>query len=384
MDHKEETKALLNISLCDGVGSKITYALMETFGSAREALDAARTGSDALDALPSNARKGLREGPPRGAVEEEIDLMKEHGVRLVPYFSEDYPAPLQELGPARPPLLWIKGNYTENDRLSVAVVGSRRCTHYGRKQSARLSTDLATRGYTVISGLARGIDGEAHRAAVRTGGRTLAVLGCGLATIYPEEHMELAMKVSSQGALISELPMKTPVRAGNFPPRNRLLSGLSLGVLVIEAAKRSGTLITARWAGEQGKPVMAVPGNVDRPSSRGCHALIRDGATLVEDADDITEAIESISSDIDRSEQQTSSAQVSPPAEETSERQQMRLDALEDRERELFEMLGDTPRHIDSIVEETGLEVGEVSSTLLSLEIKGLATQLDGGRYVRN
>ncbi len=377
--HKEETRALLRLSLCDNVGPKVIHALMETFGSAREAEEAARNGSEALDALDKDVREGVQQGPPEGEVESELEQMREQGVRLVPYFSNDYPPPLKELGRGKPPLLRMKGTYLERDELAVALVGSRRCTHYGRKQAARLASNLACRGYTIVSGLARGIDGEAHRAALRSGGRTLAVMGCGLSTIYPQEHAELAMKASSEGALISELPMDTPVRAGNFPPRNRIISGLSLGVVVVEAADRSGSLITARWAGEQGRAVMAVPGKVDSATSGGCHNLIRDGAVLVENADDVTEAVESLAE---------ASSSHSPDEEEEAERpdkdrqQEMREESLGNRERKLYDLLGDTPRHIDSLVEEVDLPVPVVSSTLVSLEIKGLVKQLDGSRYV--
>ena len=376
IDYEKETKALLRLSLCENVGPKVIHALMETFGSAQEADKAARNGSEALDALDRDAREGMKKGPPEGELERELDQMREQGVRLVPYFSEDYPAPLKKLGPGSPPLLRMKGTYLERDELAVALVGSRRCTHYGRKQAARLASNLACRGYTIVSGLARGIDGEAHRAALRSGGRTLAVMGCGLSTIYPEEHTELAMKASSEGALISELPMDTPVRAGNFPPRNRIISGLSLGVVVVEAADRSGSLITARWAGEQGRAVMAVPGNVDRATSGGCHNLIRDGAVLVESADDVTEAVESLA------EASSHSSGEEPERPDEDRQQAMRAESLDSRERKLYGLLGDTPRHIDTLVEEVDLPVPVVSSTLVSLEIKGLVKQLDGSRYV--
>lgn len=378
-DYREETKALLRLSLCDNVGPKVLHALLETFESAREVEDAARNDSEALDALDRDVREGLVEGPPQGEVERELDQMREHGVRLVPYFSDDYPPPLKQLGPGKPPLLRMKGTYLERDELAVALVGSRRCTHYGRKQAAKLASSLACRGYTIVSGLARGIDGEAHRAALRSGGRTLAVMGCGLSTIYPEEHTELAMKTSSEGALISELPMDTPVRAGNFPPRNRIISGLSLGVVVVEAADRSGSLITARWAGEQGRGVMAVPGNVDRATSGGCHNLIRDGAVLVEDADDVAEAVESMA---EYSEETAEAPEDGAQPPDEDRQREMREASLEDREKRLYDLLGDSPRHIDSLVEEVELPVPVVSSTLLSLEIKGLVEQLDGSRYV--
>ena len=376
-DHESQTRALLRISLCKNVGPHVIFALLEHFGSPKVALEASRDQLKQVDGLPKDAIEGLIEGPSAGALSEELELLERHAVRLVPCFSEDYPDPLSELENGRPPLLRVKGTCEEQDSLAVALVGSRRCSHYGRKQAARLATQLASMGFTIVSGFARGIDAAAHRGALRAGGRTIAVMGCGLAHIYPQEHAEMVSEVANNGALVTELPMDTPVKRSNFPPRNRLISGLSLGVVVVEAATRSGSLITARWAAEQGKTVMAVPGNVDRASSHGCHKLIQDGAILVEDARDVAESLGPLSRPLPDPEATDEEA-------ETGEMDDPRVLSLNKRERRIFELLGHSPRHIDSLVEETDLPVSMVSSALLTLEVKGLVTQLSGSRYVRD
>ena len=376
-EHEEETLALLKLSLCQDVGGAAIFALIEHFGSARAALSASGRVPEGVAGISASARKGLSQGPPPGAVEEELELLGRHAVRLVPFFSEDYLPPLNLLESDRPPLLRVRGEYLERDQLAVAIVGSRRCTYYGRKQAARLSEELAALGFTVVSGLARGIDAEAHRGALRVGGRSLAVMGCGLARVYPPDHEELASQIAAGGAVLSELPMSAPARPGNFPPRNRLIAALSLGVVVVEAPKRSGALITARLAGEQGKAVMAVPGGVDSPSSKGCHALIRDGAILVENTQDVVESLGPLGKPV-----------LMPEAAEGMESLPMAAEApaiyLNEREREMFQMLGQQPRHIDSLIEQSGLPASIVSSTLLTLEVKGLVKRLPGGLYVRS
>ncbi len=375
-EHREETLALLRLSLCDGIGSGTIHSLVEHFGSAREALAAS---PDALTGVPGVGRRlaeAVRRGPSPADVERELDLMERRQVRLVPCFSEDYPALLRHLDSAAPVLLRVRGRLAEQDRLAIAVVGSRRCSQYGRRRAARMAADLASMGFTVVSGLARGVDSEAHRGALRAGGRTVAVLGQGLARDLPRRRLELALEVADSGAVISELPMHAPPRAENFPPRNRIISGLSLGVVVVEAGRRSGSLITARHAGEQGRQVFAVPGDVDRPGSRGCHQLIRDGAVLVEDARDVVEELGPLSEPLDLPAPEGD--QPAPPLRDP------RVLALNEREKEVLEAVGPTPVHINEVIEATGQPTSIVASTLLTLEIRGLLRQLSGQRYVRD
>jgi len=375
-DHEEETLALLRLSLCEGIGTVAVHRLVETFGSARAALQASDDLLRTAVGLQPAAVCSLRRGPDAQVVESELDLAERAGVRLVPFFSEDYPRPLLHLGTGAPPLLWIKGDYERRDQLAMAIVGSRRCSHYGRAQARRFAMALAGMGFTIVSGLAWGVDSEAHRAALQAGGRTIAVLGCGLGRLDSLPEAELALEIPSKGALISELPMNAPARAENFPPRNRLISGLSLGVVVAEASARSGTLITARHAGEQGKCVFAIPGNVDVPTSRGCHGLIRDGAVLVQDPRDVVESLGPLSEPLEL-------PGMPEGAGESHGVGDARALALNERERHIYDLLGPSPLQIDAIITQAGLPAAVVSSTLLTLEIRGLVKQLPGQRYAR-
>jgi DNA processing protein len=375
-EYQDEALALLTLSLCRGVSNGAIYALCERFGSARATL---KKGVDALlqvEGVGGATASAICAGPGSGAVERELDLMERHRVRLVTRESDDYPPPLTYLDRAAPVLLRMAGGYAPRDQMAVALVGSRRCSSYGRRQAARIACDLASMGFAVVSGMADGIDSEAHRGAILGKGRTLAVLGQGLGHRMPEDRMDLAAQIVEHGALLSELPMSAPPRPGNFPPRNRLVSGLCLGVVVVEAAARSGSLITARLAGEQGRAVFAVPGNVDRPTSRGCHRLIRDGAILVENARDVVEALGPLSEPI----AMPAAADDEPPGEPVSD---PRVLALNEREKLIYQLLDSSPLHIDEVVAQTELPASIVSSTLLTLEIRGLISQVAGNRYHR-
>jgi DNA processing protein len=370
----DETRALLRLTMCKGVSSGAAFSLLERFGSAREALRASRGDLAQVEGLRSDAVAAISDPPPDGELERELELMELYRVRLVPHDGNDYPPPLRHLDRSAPVLLRVRGDYRPEDRLAIAIVGSRRCSAYGRQQASRLAADLAGMGFAIVSGMAAGIDSAAHRGALMAKGRTMAVLGCGLARALSGREADLAVSIAESGALMSELPMETPPRPGNFPPRNRLISGLSLGVVVVEAARRSGSLITARLAGEQGRAVFAVPGSVDSPTSSGCHMLIRDGATLVESARDIVDGLGPLSEPLVLSPREPEgAAALTDP----------RVLALNERERRILEMVSASPRHIDEVVAETELPPSIVSSTLLTLEIRGLIEQLAGQRYVR-
>ena len=232
-DYRDEALAVLTLTLCKGVSSGTVYTLMERFGSARAALDASLEDLQSVDGIGPTTAEAVRRGPGEKKLARELDLMERHKTRLVPFFSEDYPPPLKDLDRDAPACLRMKGEYRPEDRLAIAVVGSRRCSTYGREQASRLACDLVTMGFTVVSGLASGIDTAAHRGALLGKGRTLAVLGCGLGYELPPESMALSAAILESGALLSELPMETPPRPGNFPPRNSLVSGLCLGVVVV-------------------------------------------------------------------------------------------------------------------------------------------------------
>ena len=376
-DCDAETLAMLQLCLCEGLGPRSIHRLLRHFGSAEAVLAAGPAARAAVEALPPKAASALNAASLRGEAETEIERARSADVELLAVSSPDYPTPLRYLEEEAPPLLWVMGRWQRRDQLAVAVVGSRRCSAYGRTQARRFAGGLAAMGFTIVSGLARGIDSEAHRAALRAGGRTIAVLGCGLGALTSRDDVELAEWISDNGAVLSELPMTTPPRPANFPPRNRLLSGLSLGVLVVEAATRSGSLITARWAGEQGKSVFAVPGPVDCPTSGGPHALIRDGAILVQQPREVVESLGPLTEPIEVS------SDIAAEAGQAEFVEDPRVLALSKRERELYDHLGSAPLQIDQVIDATGLAPSIVSSILLTLEIRGLVKQIPGHRYVR-
>ncbi|HWN54848.1 MAG TPA: DNA-processing protein DprA [Methylomirabilota bacterium] len=294
-----------------------------------------------------------------------------------------YPANLREI-PLPPERLWVRGRVEADDTLAMAIVGAREATPYGVGCAERLAEDLAARGITIISGLARGIDSAAHRGALRAGGRTIAVLGSGVDVIYPPENRRLALQVAEGGAVVSQFPLGTPPLAGYFPARNRVIAGLSLGVVVVEAAEKSGSLITAGLAGELGREVMAVPGPLTSLMSRGAHRLIQDGAALVQGWEDVVAQLPLRFRD-----------QVKPLAVPANAGGPDRLvhgqhaeghgedkDAGDEESLLLLRVIGREPVGIDHIIERSGLAPGRASALLMALEIEGRIRQLDGKLFV--
>lgn len=358
----------LRLCMIAGVGPRTRQSLLQQFGTA-EGVFAAN-----LDALQQVAGVGpklaarIAKAPAEIAVEREVELARQLGCRLLFESDPGYPALLAEL--ADPPgILYLQGELTEADKYCVAVVGSRHGTRYGIAQAERLAASLARAGLTVVSGLARGIDAAAHRAALEAGGRTIAVLGSGLARIYPPEHRGLAGEIAKQGCVISEMPLRFAPLAGAFPQRNRIISGLSMGVLVVEAALRSGALSTARHATEQNREVFAIPGPIDNAMSQGCHRLLKDGAKLVENVEDILEELT----------QWSPLLQAAPqtPVERPAARQ------LEGEESIVFSTLGASPTSIDAIIAATGLPPHRVLAHLGTLEIRRLVRRVEGNRIER-
>ena len=281
---------LLRLTMVPGVGPKTCLALLERFGSATGVLDARESSLREVPGVGPKLAEKVSRARREVDAEAELELCREMGVAIVARGDDGYPPTLGEI-PDPPSLLYVRGTIAPADQLAIALVGSRKCTPYGLRIAERLAGSLARVGLTVVSGLARGIDAAAHRGALAAGGRTLAVLANGLGEVYPPEHEGLAHEVAASGAVISESPMGQGPLAGLFPQRNRVISGLSLGVVVVEATPRSGSLSTAKHATEQNREVFAVPGPVDSLPSRGCHYLIRDGARLVETVDDILEEL---------------------------------------------------------------------------------------------
>lgn len=359
-----EVRDLLTLRLVPGIGPRLTGALLERFGSATEALRAAPAALREVPHIGPKLADELSRAQRNGAVAAELDLIARHGVTLLARGTPDYPPPLADI-PDAPWLLYARGRIEPADAKAVAIVGSRKHTAYGRRVAERLATDLAKAGYTIISGLARGIDGIAHRAALQAGGRTIAVLANGLSRIYPPEHADLARQVASAGAVVSEAPMGQGPLAELFPGRNRIISGLARAVVIVEAAQQSGTLITASHAADQGRTVFAVPGPIDSEASAGCHELLRQGAILVRSADDVREELEGVSTT------------PAPPAATPVP------PGLDETQRKLWEFLADGPRHVDEMAQGLALTVPQLSGPLLVLEMKKVLRRLPGNRYER-
>ncbi len=358
----------LRLALVPGVGPKIRRALLERFGTAERV----------LQAPPAALREVAGVGPKLSArlagamheidAEAEMALCQQHQVQILLDSDAQYPVLLRQV-PDPPAVLFVRGELRPRDELALAIVGTRHPTMYGVRQAERLAGSVARAGMTVISGLARGIDAAAHRGALAAGGRTVAVLASGVLHIYPPEHAELAQAVVAQGALVSESPPRAEPLAGTFPQRNRVISGLALGVLVVEAGDHSGALITARHAMEQGREVFAVPGRIDDRTSRGCHRLIRDGAKLVETVEDILEELGPLYQATVRDDGQV----VRHPAELS----------LNELEQQVLAAVGDTATPVDQIVSETGLPVPQVLSTLSVLEMRHVIRRLSGSTVAR-
>lgn len=284
-------------------------------------------------------------------------------VRQIDRGDAEYPAHLREI-PAPPDRLWVRGGLVDEDALAVAIVGSRRATPFGLELAERLAGDLAARGITVVSGLARGIDSAAHRGALEAGGRTIAVLGSGVDVVYPPENRRLAARIAERGALVSQFAPGARALAHHFPVRNRIIAGLSLGVVVVEAAEQSGTLITAGHAGDLGREVMAVPGRAGAPTSRGTHKLIRDGAALVESWEDVVALLPA--------RWRACMAAVAPPSSPGPE-----------PEDSLLSLIGAEPVSMEELIERSGLAASRAAARLLALELEGRIRQLPGKRFVR-
>ena len=298
------------------------------------------------------------------------EAIRDDTVRTLGREDAEYPALLRPV-PTAPASLHVRGRLVDGDALAVALVGSRRATPYGLAVAETMAADLAARGVTVVSGLARGVDSAAHRGALRVGGRTIAVLGSGVDSVYPPENRRLADEIARQGALLSQFPPGTPPLPQNFPTRNAVIAGLSLAVVVIEAAERSGSLITARLAAELGREVLAVPGRVTAPESRGANRLIQDGAALALGWDDVVAALpDRWKTCVDTAARMTCAA--TGPSETDDE-----------SNRAILSLLGEDPVDIDRVIKRSGLGAARVSATLLDLELSGRVRQIEGKRFVR-
>jgi len=354
------------LSRVQGLGCVSFKKLAGHFGDPTEALSASTAALAEISGLDQSVIDGLRNFSAWDEAEKEIIRAEKAAVKIVPFTDSSYPARLRMI-PDPPPLLYLKGEIRREDEKAVAVVGSRSTSDYGRRVARDLCRGLASLGFTVVSGMARGIDGTAHETSLNAGGRTIAVLGSGVDRVYPAEHDKLYRRISENGGVISEFPMGTRPLAFNFPARNRVISGLSLGVVVVEATEKSGSLITAALALEQGREVFAVPGEVGASRSRGAHRLIRQGAKLVETVDDIMEEI--APQLLVRSGKPVSAPRRTLPQN------------LGDEFQRIFGLFQERPLQIDEVIESSGCSPSRVSEILLELELQGYIKQLPGKRY---
>jgi len=356
-----DLKFYLALNKISVVGATRFRRLLERFGSPEEVWKAGLSQLQEVKGIGREVAEGIVRERERINLEEEMILVEEKKVKVLTLEDEDYPENLKNIYDP-PPVLYVKGEIKKEDNQALAIVGSRRSTYYGKDLSQRLALGLSQKGFTIVSGMARGIDTFAHQGALKAKGRTIAVLGCGVDIVYPPESRELAEEIAGSGALISEFCLGTRPLAGNFPIRNRIISGLAQGVVVVQAGERSGATITADFALDQGREVFAVPGNVNVFQSKGTHRLIKQGAKLVEDINDILEEL-----GIERVSVEKKEARQSLPEVEQS----------------VFNSLSFEPKQIDEIIKDSSLPSGTVSSSLMLLEMKGLVKQLAGKMFVR-
>lgn len=401
----------LTLSLTSGLGPTTLRRLIQLTGSAQAACDASINDLRRLDGIAatkaSSIHNALRQAP--SAAQQELARAKQHNVRLISPDEADYP-PLLQLISDPPSILYIRGTLEPRDLNAIAIVGSRQCSYYGREQAERLAALLAGAGFTIISGGARGTDSAAHRGALTNPlGRTIAILGCGVDITYPPENHALFQQISQRGAILSEYPMGTPPLNTNFPRRNRIISGLSRGVLVIEAGERSGAMITARLAADDhNRPVFALPGRIDNPVSDGPHQLIRQGATLVRRLEDILDGLDPLPAQItqpdlfspanpdtdadsinltpapanpDDATTDDADAHTTPTHQSAEPSAPTTSFTLSASQQALLQCMTHHPSTVDILAERSGIPISTILRDLTFLSLKGLITRTDGQQY---
>jgi DNA processing protein len=357
----------LALYLTPGLGSVAMKGLLERFGEPERIFRASLTELSGVEGIRKEVALAISERRLSGNPEKELEKAEKQGVRILTYSDPAYPALLKAIHDP-PMLLYIRGAGIPDNRVFIALVGSRNATDYGMKAAEKIAQGLARRGVGVVSGMARGIDSSSHWGCLEGKGFTVAVLGTGIDVVYPQSNKKLYDQIAEQGSIISEFPMGSPPVPNNFPMRNRIISGLCKGTVIVEATKNSGSLITASLALEQGRDVFAVPGSISSFKSAGCHYLIKQGAAaLIENADDILDAL----------------GMNYPGSPKTDTFKQLPLVPIDEDEAILFNIIGDYPVHIDEISRKGKMEAGEVSSLLMKMELKGLVRQLPGKMFVR-
>lgn len=369
----DDLKYWIALKSVSGIGNLTFRALLDNFGSPSLIFNTPVSKLTGINGITKKMAVAINNFSDWDKVNQNFELLNKNKITVITYQDDDYPEKLKNIYDL-PPFLYVRGSLMKDD-INIAIVGSRRATTYGKYTTERISRELAQKGVTVVSGMARGIDSAAHRGALAARGRTIAVLGSGLDVIYPPENKILFAEIIENGAVISEFPMGTPPIAANFPSRNRIISGMSYGVLVVEAGEKSGSLITARLALEQGREVFAVPGSVETPASRGTNRLIKEGAKLIENAEDILEEIiPQLEKTKVLSETLSSENESKLPAKEIE---------LTKIEKQVADFIFDKRIHVDDIIAATNLSPADVLSTLMSLELKNLVTQHPGKYFSR-
>ena len=373
----------VQLSLTEGIGPVLVRRLIEAAGSAEAACAADVDLLNNIEGIGLAKSRKIAAALRAAAAEadREIDRATEARITIISQDDESYPPLLRSI-PDPPTVLYLRGKLEPRDLNAIAIVGSRRCSLYGREQAERFAALLAGAGMSIISGGARGVDSAAHRGALsHPAGRTIAVLGCGADIVYPPENVSLFDQIAARGAIVSEFPLGTPPNRENFPRRNRVVSGISRGVIVIEADEKSGALITARHAcDDHGRPVFALPGRVDNPLSAGPHLLIRDGATLVTKLEDVLDGLGPVPHDVAEPTlfpQDAEGPQASDVARPAA------VEAATDRQRAILDHLGPDPAAVDILVEQTGLPAQVVLQELTFLTLKGQVRRIDGQTYAK-
>ncbi len=369
-----ESDALLILNATSGLGNARIKKIIDHLGSAAAFF---RLKDDEFKQfchehiLPLQVIKNIQNFPKDNYLKKEYNLVQFHQIQLLTYKDADFPGLLKEI-PDAPLLLYVKGNLKALNTPSIAMVGSRRASVYGLSMAEKFAGELAQAGVTIVSGLARGIDAACHRAALKVKGTTVAVSGCGLCHVFPEENKDLAEEISAEGALVSEFSMGTFPLPYHFPKRNRIVSGLSLGVVVIEASAKSGALITSDFALEQGREVFAIPGKVDQPNSQGVNRLIKEGAKLVSCVEDILEELKLPFTDYIIREDTSKEIKTKKFTANISE-----------DEKPIYQNLSDEPQHIDDLAEQCQIPISKLMAVLLKFELNGIIKQLPGKLFVR-
>lgn len=377
--HSENIESWLRLIRAEGVGAITFRRLLDHFGDLDNIFGASVTQLMKVEGIGSVTAERIAQTRMNFDARREMEEAAKKGIKILNWEDPRYPPPLKGIID-RPPVLYVKGTLERNDSLAIGIVGSRRCTHYGMEQTERFSHLLASAGLTIISGLARGIDSAAHRGALSANGRTIAVQGCGLAHCFPPENQKLFDMITENGAVVSELPLTYEPLSENFPGRNRIIAGLSMGVLVAEAAPRSGALITAKAALEYNREVMAIPGRIDNPTSRGPHDLIKQGARLVDSVEEIMDTLgiigQGLKEHVSGSAAQTQK-EVEAPLFDVS-----RMN-LTKSEQAVLSTMDSQPLHAEEIIAAGDLFAGSVHAALISLQLKGLIKQLPGNLYIK-